>query len=123
MLGLKALALSCALFAVGVMAPVAAQQAGAPAPRAGKSTDPATVTKVGVALGQVAEIRQSYLSRIAGAATENEKQGLRQRATDETKKAIADQGLSVEQYNQVMLEAQANPDVERRLIDVAKGAK
>jgi hypothetical protein len=121
--GLKAVVLSSALLAIATTVPMAAPRAGTPAPHAGKSVDPATVTKVGVALGQVSEIRQNYLSRIAAAATESEKQGLRQRSNNETKKALADQGLSVEQYNQVMLEAQANPDIEQRLIEAAKGAK
>jgi len=126
MLRLKTVALSGALLALTAILPLAAQQPdaapGIGGPAAGPS-DEATVTKAGVALRQVSQIRSNYTPRIASAKSDTEKQGLQQQAMGEAMKAINDQGLSIDQYNKVIQEAQADPGVQQRLITAAKTAK
>jgi hypothetical protein len=68
----------------------------------------------------VTTIRQSYSPRIAAAKSTDEKQGLQQQAMDESVKAVNGQGLSVDQFNQVIRLAQADPDFQQRLLAAAK---
>jgi hypothetical protein len=82
-----------------------------------------TVDKAGAALRQVTVIRQTYAPRIAAANSDKEKQSLRQQAMDEAAKAVNDQGLSVDQYNEVMRLAEADPGLEQRLVTAAKANK
>jgi hypothetical protein len=131
MVALKAVA-TAALLATTLVAPVAAQAPGGPDPRAGSgaapgmsgtSVSPALVTKTGAALRQVTEIRQSFAPRVAAAKSDDEKQTLQQQAMDKAVQAINDQGLSVDQYNQVIRLAQSDPQLEQQLVAAAKGTK
>ena len=120
-------ALGAATLLVALALPAAAQQPGQQAnpnaapPAAGVSVSPALVTKTGAALRQVADIRQSYAPRVAAAQSDGEKQTLQQQAMDETVRAINGQGLSVDQYNQVIRMAQADPQLQEQLVSAAKG--
>jgi hypothetical protein len=115
------------LLATALALPLAAQQSAPPSP--GTPTAPGaalpdeTVSKAGAALRQVTVIRQTYTPRIASASSDKEKQSLRQQAMDEAAKAVNDQGLSIDQYNQVMRLAEADPSLEQRLVTAAKTTK
>jgi predicted RNA methylase len=77
------------------------------------------ISKVGTAVGQIAEIQQNYGPRVAAAESDDERQDLQKEATIAAVKAISNQGLTVEQYNDVVVAAQADPTLEQRLLDAA----
>lgn len=132
MAGFKPAALGAALLTMTLSLPLAAQQPGAQdstrqAPpkgaAVGASVPDATITKAGAALRDVSAIHQTYSERIASAQTPDEKQGLQKQATDAATKAVGNHGLSVDQYNQIITMAQADPDLGQRLLAAAKSAK
>ncbi len=128
-----------AALALAVPAQLAAQQmpgAGAGAPAAPKAVTPAvpstgtppggsasvpdaTVEQVGKALRKVEEIRRSYAERMQAAASKDQQQGLSQQAMTEAQQAVRSQGLSPEQYNQVIREAQGDMALRQRLLVAA----
>jgi hypothetical protein len=67
-----------------------------------------------VAIGRVTSIRQSYEPKIA-AAPPADKQRMTEEANDAMKKAVADQGLSVDEYNSIIRTAQNDPSVRQKL--------
>jgi hypothetical protein len=88
------------------------------APRQAEPSD-AVVHKVGAALRQTATIRQKYTER-AQSMTPAQQQQLTGQAQSEMVRAISDQGLSVQQYNQVLQLAQADPALKQRLLSAAQ---
>jgi len=125
--GLGAASLVVAMLGAGSAFPAVAQQAppGAAPPPAGAvagAPDDTTVRKAGVALRQVAQIQQDYEQRMRSAQTKDQQQGLTQQADAAAVQAINNQGLSVDQYNQVIRKAQADPDTKRRLLAAAQQA-
>jgi hypothetical protein len=67
------------------------------------------VQKVGVALGQITRIKETYGERFVEAQTV-------------IGKAVSQQGLSVEQFNRVVTAAKADPDLEQRVLAAARAA-
>jgi hypothetical protein len=67
-----------------------------------------------VAIGRVTSIRQSYEPKIA-AAPPADKQHMTEEANDAMKKAVTDQGLSVDEYNSIIRTAQNDPSVRQKL--------
>jgi Domain of unknown function (DUF4168) len=67
-----------------------------------------------VAIGRVTNIRQSYEPKIA-AAPPADKQRVAEEANDAMKKAVTDQGLTVDEYNSIIRTAQNDPSVRQRL--------
>ena len=133
MIDIKAAA-TAATVLIALTLPGAAQTSGpdagatpsTPPPATGPSgtaVSPALVTKTGAALRQVSDIRQSYAPRVASAKSDDEKQSLQQQAMDEAVRAINAQGLSVDQYNQVIRLAQADPTLQDQLVTAAKASK
>ena len=84
--------------------------------------DDETITKVGKALRQVAEIKEAYTERLASAATDTERQELALHAEDAALQALDEQGLSVDRYDEVITAAEADPDLEQRLLTAARVA-
>jgi len=80
------------------------------------------VSKVGTAAVRVVEIRQSFTPRIDAARTQAEREGLEAQATTELVEAISEQGLSVDEYNEVVAAAQSDPELEERLLSAASEA-
>ena len=66
------------------------------------------------AIGRVTSIRQSYEPKIA-AAPPADKQHVTEEANDAMKKAVVDQGLSVDEYNSIIRTAQNDPSVRQKL--------
>jgi hypothetical protein len=120
--------------AVGVstaVVPAVAQQGGRnnatpQAPGAttqqGQPSD-ATVQKVGKALRSMATIRQEYTEKAQSANSPDQQKELTDQAQSSMVKAIGDQGLSVQQYNQVVQMAQADPGLKERLLSVAQSGQ
>jgi hypothetical protein len=66
------------------------------------------------AIGRVTSIRQSYEPKIA-AAPPADKQRVTEEANDAMKKAVTDQGLTVDEYNSIIRTAQNDPSVRQKL--------
>jgi Domain of unknown function (DUF4168) len=67
-----------------------------------------------VAIGQVSSIKQSYERKIAEAPP-SDKQRMTDEANNAMKKAVTDQGLSVDEYNSIIHTAQNDPAVREKL--------
>ncbi len=116
--------LIAAVAAVTVLSPLAAGAQTQPPP---STTAPATapaaktpvtdqqITQAAVAMQKVMTIRQSYSQQLTQAKPED-----RGRIADESqtamKKAVTDSGLSVDQYNAILQQAQNDPNMREKLI-------
>ena len=95
-------------------------QTPAPAPPQAQSPSPsATISDeklnaAAAAIGQVTSIRQSYEPKIAAAAP-SDKQRMTDEAKNQMKKAVTDQGLTVDEYNSIIRTAQNDPAVRQKL--------
>jgi len=67
------------------------------------------------AIGQLTIIRQSYEQKIAEAPP-SDKQHITDEATNAMKKAVTDQGLSVDEYNTIVQTAQNDPTIRQKLV-------
>jgi phospholipase/lecithinase/hemolysin len=65
---------------------------------------------------QVASLSRQYREQLS-AAPPNEKQRIVDEANTKIEKAITDQGLSLQEYNSIMEEARANPEVHQKILD------
>jgi hypothetical protein len=82
------------------------------------SPSDATVREAGAALRDVAGIKQSYGARMQSASPD-QRQSLAQQAEQEEVAAVKRHGLSVDQFNQVVQTARADPAVRSRLLAAA----
>ena len=104
--------------AVTLAAPDAASPQAPPAPAA-SSFPEATIGKAGAALRDVANLQEKYQPKMESAGSQQEKQGLAERANAEAVQAIQSHGLSVQEYSNVVRSAQTNPQLRQRLLDAA----
>lgn len=99
------------------MAPVAptgsAQAAGIP------PVSQATIAKAGQAMRDVVSINRTYAARLSASTDPATKAQIVARAKQKAEAAIAGQGLSVGQYNQVLASARQNPALRQRLLNDA----
>jgi len=119
----SSMAVAAILLAAGL--PAAAQPTGTSqtSPSAGAShvdVSDATVGKVGAALRDVVQIKQSYAQRLQSAKTPTEQQDLSKQASGEATASISHHGLTIDQYNQVIHAAQADPALKQRVLAAAK---
>ena len=75
-----------------------------------------TVAQVGKAVAQILKLRQSLEEHLATAQTEEERQSLAEEVESAAVEAIGDNGLTVTQYNQVIAAAQADSELEERVL-------
>jgi Domain of unknown function (DUF4168) len=80
----------------------------------------AMVHKVGAALRQTVTIRQKFAERAQATKSQEQQEALTAQAQTEMMQAISDQGLSVQQYNQVIQMAQADPTLKQRVLSAAQ---
>jgi hypothetical protein len=70
---------------------------------------------IAAALGQVVSVREKYEQQLKQAPASDA-----DRIADEAKgalvKAVTDQGLSVEEYNSILVMAQNNPEVRKKIV-------
>ena len=121
MFGFKGGVVPAALLATAMALPAAAQQpSGAPSGAvSGANMSDATVKKVGAALRQVAQIEQTYSQRLQSANTPVQKQDISKQASNAAVTAITQQGLTIDQYNQVIQAAQSDPALKQRVLAAA----
>ena len=121
MLGFRASVVPAAMLATAMALPAAAQPpSGAPSGAVtGANMSDATVKKVGAALRQVAQIEQTYSQRLQSANTPVQKQDISKQASNAAVTAITQQGLTIDQYNQVIQAAQSDPALKQRVLAAA----
>jgi hypothetical protein len=77
-----------------------------------------------LALQKVVNLQQQYRQKLAGTNNQSEQQKIIDEANDELKRAVTDQGLSVEEYTSIMQVAQNDPQVRDKLLQrIDQGAK
>jgi hypothetical protein len=90
-------------------------QAQSPEGQSPSSTIPdEKLTAAAAALGEVTSIRQSYERKIAE-VPQPDKQRVTDEANNALKKAVTDQGLSVDEYNTILRTAQNDPTIRQKL--------
>jgi len=95
--------------------PVQSPQAQPPQAQSPSPTIPdEKLTAAAAALGDVTSIRESYERKIAE-APQPDKQRVTEEANNALKKAVTDQGLSVDEYNTILRTAQNDPTVRQKL--------
>jgi GTP1/Obg family GTP-binding protein len=85
----------------------------------GASIPDATVGKVGAALQQVQQIKQTYSQRLGAANTPAQQEDISKQATGAAVTAVTRQGLTIDQYNQVIQAAQSDPALKQRVLAAA----
>jgi len=118
-LGGWTLALALSLAPSVTLAATDAPSPQAPPAPAASSIPDATIGKAGAALRDVANLQEKYQPKMESAGSQQEKQGLAERANAEAVQAIQSHGLSVQEYSNVVRSAQANPQLRQRLLDAA----
>jgi len=81
-----------------------------------------TVAQVGKAVAEILKLRQSLEENMATAQTDEERQELAGQVESAAVRAIGDQGLTVAEYNQVITAAQADADLEERVLVACRTA-
>ena len=71
---------------------------------------------------EVQRISDDYQSKFEASNTPQERQKIQQEATDKMTKAVEEQGLTVDQYNQVARAAQADANVAKQINDYLRQA-
>ena len=102
--------------------PALADQTPGSESQQGQMSD-AMVHKVGLVVRNMASVRQQYAQRVQSAGTQQQRQTLIDQAQSEMLKVITDQGLSVDQYNQAIHLAQADPQLKQRILSAAQSDK
>jgi hypothetical protein len=81
-----------------------------------------TVQKVGMALGQVIQIREEYTKRLSLVRSDDEKQAVADEAQDVMIQAVSDQGLSIGQFNDVVAAAEDDAELGQRVLAASRAA-
>jgi len=80
------------------------------------------VSQVGKAVAEILKLRQSLEESMVVAKSDEEKQSLADQVEGAAVRAISDQGLTVDQYNQVITAAQGDSDLEERVLTACRAA-
>jgi len=120
---LKLSPFAAAVAAVTLLSPLAASAqtqatpppASAAAPAAKTAVSDQQITQAAVAMQKVMTIRQTYNQRMDQAKPEDRGR-IAEEGQTAMKKAVADQGLSVDQYNSILQLAQNDPNVREKLL-------
>ena len=94
-------------------------QRGAPSP--GLSTPAPSITEqkldaTAAALQRVTSLKKTYEQQLAEAPALADKERIVAEANDALEKAVADQGLSVEEYSSILEVAQNDPEVRGKIL-------
>jgi hypothetical protein len=117
-----------AAVAAAAVVPSLAQQSGVPVsqnpdePAQQNSISEAMVRQVGTALLHVSIIHRDYIRLGQSADSPQQRQELAAQEQQAMEKAVTAAGLSLQQYNQVMLRAQTDPVLKQRLAKAADSA-
>ena len=98
----------------------AAAQSPSPATKPPQTTAPSAnisdqkLDQVAAAISGVQKVHTQYIAKYE-AASSADKEKIAAEATDASKKAVTDQGLSVDEYNSMIDLARNNPDVRAKI--------
>jgi Domain of unknown function (DUF4168) len=81
-----------------------------------------TVSQVGKAAVEILKLRQSLEENMATAQTEEERETLTTSVEMAAVRAIDEQGLTVEEYNEVLAAARSDQELEERVLLACKAA-
>jgi len=100
---------------------VSAQDAQRKAPSPGVATPAPGITEqkldaAAAALERVASLQKTYRQRLAEAPAQADKERIVAEANDALEKAVADQGLSVDEYSSILEVAQNDPEVRGKIL-------
>jgi hypothetical protein len=87
-----------------------------PAPTPAPDLSDQKLNAAAAALERVVSLQNDYRQRIAEAEAPAEKDRLVAEANDELKKAVTEQGLSVEEYSSILDVARDNPEVRGKIL-------
>ena len=91
-------------------------QTPAPAPsQASPNIPEQKLDKAAAALARVTTVHEQYQQRIA-AANPSDRQTIANEASTALKKAVTDEGISVEEYSQIIETAKKDPDLRGKLL-------
>lgn len=79
----------------------------------------ATMSKAGHALHDVLAINESYRQKLVATNDTNTKRQLASEAQQKATAAVTRDGLSVDQYNQILAQARQDPALRTRLLNAA----
>jgi hypothetical protein len=110
-------ATALALLAVSWIPISHAQAQGAPAEGAQPASaySDSELKSFAVAALDVQRINQAYLPKLQAAGTAEEQQQVRQEATQEMVKAVQKQGMSVDKFNEIAVQARQRPEIAERI--------
>jgi conjugal transfer/entry exclusion protein len=80
------------------------------------------VSQVGKAAVQILKLRQSLEENMATARTEEERETLTSQVETAAVRAIDEQGLTIDEYNEVIAAARSDPELEERVLVACKTA-
>ncbi len=81
-----------------------------------------TVSNVGKAVAHILKLRQTLEENMAAARTDEERQSIAEQVETAAVTAISDQGLSIDEYNQVIASARDDADLEERVLVACRAA-
>lgn len=84
-----------------------------------QSYSDATMTKAGHALHDVLTINQSYRQKMMGTSDMNARHQMATEAQQQAGAAVTRDGLTVDQYNQILTQARQDPALRARLLNAA----
>lgn len=87
------------------------------------SVSDATVQKVGAAMHDLTQLEQTYKQRMQSVQNTDERRSMMQQASADAVKAVNARGVSVDQYNNVIRLAEANPSLQQRLLSAGQVTK
>jgi len=114
-------AAAATLLTMTAIVPVAARPFAMSGTDSGATISDETIAKAGAAFKRVSEISGAYSPRLAAAPTPDERVHLISEELVAATTAVSDQGLTVDQYNNVMETAQSDPGVKERLLRATNG--
>lgn len=71
----------------------------------------------------VQKINETYLWKLEGAESADEKQKVRQAASNEMVQAVQSQGMTVEKFNEIAVQARQRPEIAERIQQHIRDAK
>ncbi|MBB5022464.1 DUF4168 domain-containing protein [Desulfurispira natronophila] len=110
------LALIMAAFFIGITPASAQQMPGQPEVEV-RDVSNSEVEQVAGAYVEISAIQESYQQRLSNVQDPQEAQKLQQQANEEMTEVVENSGISVDQYNEIMLMAQMDEDIRFRILE------
>lgn len=119
---IRLLSLAAFVLATAWAPPILAQTGQPPAMEAARDFTDSDLKTFAAALVQVARINDNYLPIYYAAKTPEEQLLIEQKAADEMVRAVRNEGMSVDQYHQILGQARVNPEIANRINEHVKDA-